>query len=126
MKCQVGFLRTENCINVLLSRAQHGMYLIGNSETYLNVPMWAEVHAQLPYAAPATQKYLSSVLSLKNLRERALKVGVIFHVPIVWSYVATNARQNAIYLSYITVLYAVSLVLEFERPVTMHALSSVV
>lgn len=47
MKCQVGFLRTENRINVLLSRAQHGMYLIGNSETYLNVPMWAEVHAQL-------------------------------------------------------------------------------
>jgi hypothetical protein len=44
---KVGFLRTENRINVLLSRAQHGMYLIGNSETYLNVPMWADVHAQL-------------------------------------------------------------------------------
>ncbi|CAI7603373.1 unnamed protein product [Penicillium glandicola] len=44
---KVGFLRTENRINVLLSRAQHGMYLIGNSKTYLNVPMWADVHAQL-------------------------------------------------------------------------------
>ncbi|KAJ5769858.1 uncharacterized protein N7511_001909 [Penicillium nucicola] len=44
---KVGFLRTENRVNVLLSRAQHGMYLIGNSETYLNVPMWADVHAQL-------------------------------------------------------------------------------
>ncbi|OQD82499.1 hypothetical protein PENANT_c021G07043 [Penicillium antarcticum] len=44
---KVGFLRTENRINVLLSRAQHGMYLIGNSETYLNVPMWADVYAQL-------------------------------------------------------------------------------
>ena len=44
---KVGFLRTENRINVLLSRAQQGLYLIGNSETYLNVPMWADVHAQL-------------------------------------------------------------------------------
>ncbi|KAF5654964.1 hypothetical protein F25303_974 [Fusarium sp. NRRL 25303] len=41
---KVGFLRTENRINVLLSRAKHGMYLIGNTETYLNVPMWADVH----------------------------------------------------------------------------------
>ena len=36
---KVGFLKTTNRINVLLSRAQHGMYLIGNSETYANVPM---------------------------------------------------------------------------------------
>ncbi|OQE10607.1 hypothetical protein PENFLA_c086G06313 [Penicillium flavigenum] len=49
-KRKVGFIRTENRINVLLSRAQHGMYLIGNSETYLNVPMWADVHSQLAYA----------------------------------------------------------------------------
>ena len=44
---KVGFLRTENRINVLLSRAQHGMYLIGNTETYLHVDMWADVHSQL-------------------------------------------------------------------------------
>jgi hypothetical protein len=49
-KRKVGFLRTENRINVLLSRAQHGMYLIGNTETYLNVPMWADVHSQLARA----------------------------------------------------------------------------
>ncbi|KAF4952284.1 hypothetical protein FSARC_12690 [Fusarium sarcochroum] len=48
---KVGFLRTENRINVLLSRARHGMYLIGNSSTYLHVPMWADVHAQLSDAA---------------------------------------------------------------------------
>ncbi|CAG8027151.1 unnamed protein product [Penicillium salamii] len=46
-KRQVGFLRTENRINVLLSRAQHGMYLIGNTDTYVNVPMWADVHSKL-------------------------------------------------------------------------------
>ncbi|GFG25720.1 NFX1-type zinc finger-containing protein 1 [Aspergillus udagawae] len=38
-----GFLRTSNRINVLLSRAQHGMYIIGNSETCAHVPMWAQV-----------------------------------------------------------------------------------
>ncbi|ORY07796.1 NFX1-type zinc finger-containing protein 1 [Clohesyomyces aquaticus] len=40
---KVGFLRTTNRINVLLSRAQHGMYLIGNSDTYSNVDMWQKV-----------------------------------------------------------------------------------
>ncbi|KAK3175589.1 hypothetical protein K4F52_010140, partial [Lecanicillium sp. MT-2017a] len=40
---KVGFLRTTNRINVLLSRAQHGMYLIGNTETYMNVEMWQTV-----------------------------------------------------------------------------------
>ncbi|KAI0023290.1 hypothetical protein F4780DRAFT_730730 [Xylariomycetidae sp. FL0641] len=40
-KC--GFLSTSNRINVLLSRAQHGMFIIGNSNTYANVPMWAQI-----------------------------------------------------------------------------------
>lgn len=44
---KVGFLKTTNRINVLLSRAQHGMYLIGNSDTYANVPMWAQVIGML-------------------------------------------------------------------------------
>ncbi|KAK8103629.1 uncharacterized protein PG998_010662 [Apiospora kogelbergensis] len=37
-------------INVLLSRAQHGMYLIGNVDTYSNVAMWNEVRSQLEAA----------------------------------------------------------------------------
>lgn len=40
-KC--GFLKTSNRINVLLSRAQHGMYIIGNAQTARSVPMWNEV-----------------------------------------------------------------------------------
>ncbi len=40
-KC--GFLKTSNRINVLLSRAQHGMYIIGNSDTSKHVPVWAKV-----------------------------------------------------------------------------------
>jgi hypothetical protein len=43
-----GFLRTENRINVALSRAQHGMYIIGDSETAsARSKMWAEVAAML-------------------------------------------------------------------------------
>ena len=41
---RVGFLRTTNRINVLLSRAQHGMYLLGNADTYSNIPMWRKNH----------------------------------------------------------------------------------
>jgi superfamily I DNA and/or RNA helicase len=44
---KVGFLKTTNRINVLLSRAQHGMYLIGNRDTYSNVPMWSKVIVML-------------------------------------------------------------------------------
>lgn len=40
---KVGFLKTSNRINVLLSRAQHGMYLFGNAKTYSYVPMWEKV-----------------------------------------------------------------------------------
>lgn len=44
---RVGFLRTQNRINVLVSRAQHGLFLLGHAATYLNVPMWERIHAQL-------------------------------------------------------------------------------
>ncbi len=46
-KRNVGFLKTPNRINVLLSRAKHGMFLIGNADTYSDVPMWADVQRQL-------------------------------------------------------------------------------
>ncbi|KAG6104174.1 hypothetical protein E4U31_002197 [Claviceps sp. LM219 group G6] len=44
-KC--GFLSTSNRVNVLLSRAKHGMYIIGNSDTYKSVPMWNKILKQL-------------------------------------------------------------------------------
>ncbi|KAI1674825.1 AAA-12 multi-domain protein [Pyrenophora tritici-repentis] len=46
-KRNVGFLKTTNRINVLLSRAQHGMYLIGNTDTYSSVEMWQKVIGML-------------------------------------------------------------------------------
>ncbi|PQE31568.1 nf-x1 finger and helicase domain protein [Rutstroemia sp. NJR-2017a WRK4] len=59
-----GFLKTSNRINVLLSRARHGMYIIGNSDTSRHVPMWAEKErigsAQSShYAALDTKKHPS-------------------------------------------------------------------
>lgn len=58
-KKKVGFLRTPNRINVLLSRAQQGMYLIGNSATYSNVPMWQQVIDML-----RTRDYIGACLEL--------------------------------------------------------------
>lgn len=39
----VGFLKTSNRINVLLSRAKHGMYIFGDATTVTTVPMWNQV-----------------------------------------------------------------------------------
>ncbi|KAI9752215.1 MAG: hypothetical protein M4579_005718 [Chaenotheca gracillima] len=44
---KIGFLKTNNRINVLLSRAQHGLYLIGNISTYSTQPMWRQIFAML-------------------------------------------------------------------------------
>ncbi|TGZ81583.1 P-loop containing nucleoside triphosphate hydrolase protein [Ascodesmis nigricans] len=48
---KVGFLRTSNRINVLLSRAQHGMYLIGNASTAEGIPMWNDIIRMLRMTA---------------------------------------------------------------------------
>jgi len=41
----IGFLRTTNRANVLLSRAKHGMFMVGNANTLRasNSPMWGTV-----------------------------------------------------------------------------------
>ena len=44
-KC--GFLEISNRINVLLSRAKHGMYIIGSANTASPVEMWAAVLTEL-------------------------------------------------------------------------------
>ncbi|KAF1854909.1 hypothetical protein Lal_00003394 [Lupinus albus] len=53
---KLGFLRTSNRINVLLSRAKHGMYLIGDVNTYRQVPMWDDVYHKLSGAATVGTK----------------------------------------------------------------------
>lgn len=44
---KVGFLKLKNRINVLLSRVQEGMYLIGNAATFPAVDMWKDVYRQI-------------------------------------------------------------------------------
>ncbi|KAH6960364.1 hypothetical protein DER45DRAFT_602303, partial [Fusarium avenaceum] len=51
-KHKIGFLKTENRVNVLLSRARDGLYLIGNTKTYRQVPMWADVGTKLELCCP--------------------------------------------------------------------------
>jgi len=43
---RIGFLKMPNRVNVLLSRAKHGMYLVGNSECLTMRPdgnIWPDV-----------------------------------------------------------------------------------
>ncbi|KAK3984517.1 hypothetical protein QBC44DRAFT_336811 [Cladorrhinum sp. PSN332] len=45
---KVGFLSTTNRVNVMLSRAKRGLYIIGNKQTYQNVNgIWTDVINQL-------------------------------------------------------------------------------
>ncbi|KAF5601548.1 NFX1-type zinc finger-containing protein [Fusarium subglutinans] len=42
-----GVVMTANWINVLLSRAKHGMYLIGDFDSYRSDPGWEDVYSKL-------------------------------------------------------------------------------
>ena len=74
-KSKVGFLRTENRINVLLIRAQHGMYLIGNTERYLKCPNVA----RCPLSALPCECSPNTVLRRKLLRSRLSKATQAIH-----------------------------------------------
>ncbi|RDW78563.1 putative NF-X1 finger and helicase domain protein [Aspergillus mulundensis] len=63
-----GFLSTPNRINVLLSRAQHGLYILGNSETSMHIPMWAQ---SVPDTQMPSWWYLSPATSYVFLRKAA-------------------------------------------------------
>ncbi|KAI1812209.1 hypothetical protein GGS20DRAFT_41895 [Poronia punctata] len=71
-----GFLSTPNRINVLLSRAKHGMYIMGNCHTYENVPMWANVIRML-----RDKENIGPVLALQCPRhpERSIEVSTPDH-----------------------------------------------
>lgn len=54
---EIGFLKMRNRACVLLSRAQHGMYILGNKETMManagRAPLWPQVRAGLGWLAQA-------------------------------------------------------------------------
>ncbi len=43
----IGFLTDYRRVNVALTRARHGLFLIGNPETLVNCPLWARLLAHL-------------------------------------------------------------------------------
>ncbi|KAI3325376.1 hypothetical protein HD806DRAFT_446443 [Xylariaceae sp. AK1471] len=67
-----GFLKTSNRINVLLSRAKHGMYLLGNSATYAHVPMWSDVIGMLKEDGNFGTKL---PLQCPRHKEKAIEIG---------------------------------------------------
>lgn len=77
-KRNVGFLKTSNRINVLLSRAQHGMYLIGNTDTYSAVAMWEQVISMLrasdsvgPSLGLCCPRHPETIMDIRELRDFA-------------------------------------------------------
>ncbi|KAJ6113799.1 hypothetical protein N7523_007116 [Penicillium sp. IBT 18751x] len=103
-KRKVGFLRTENRINVLLSRAQHGMYLIGNAETYLNVPMWADVHSKLARInavgtelALCCPRHSDTPIFCSEPRDFERKSPEVIHVADLVGYVSRNPMTEKKY-----------------------------
>ncbi|KAL9618549.1 MAG: hypothetical protein Q9160_006733 [Pyrenula sp. 1 TL-2023] len=109
-KC--GFLRTSNRINVLLSRAQHGMYLIGDAETYRNVDMWNKVIKMLddehnigPSLSLRCPRHEATLIEVSTPDDFAIKSPEVSyctkmsfvksHAPEVVQVVIILARRNA-------------------------------
>ncbi|CZT11782.1 related to helicases [Rhynchosporium graminicola] len=92
-KRKCGFLKTSNRINVLLSRARHGMYIIGNSDTSRPVPMWAESQCR----TISLGSLLKAVVLRDALRDSSVGILVlicaILHL-CTMQFVALNAAQE--------------------------------
>ncbi|KAI2471127.1 P-loop containing nucleoside triphosphate hydrolase protein [Annulohypoxylon bovei var. microspora] len=82
---QCGFMKTTNRINVLLSRAKHGMYIFGNSTTYDKVEMWSQVidmlkeseniGIRLPLQCPRHKDTLIEVSNLNDFTRLSPEAG---------------------------------------------------
>ncbi|CAG5157044.1 uncharacterized protein ALTATR162_LOCUS4837 [Alternaria atra] len=91
----VGFLKTTNRINVLLSRAQHGMYLIGNADTYSSVEMWQKVIGMLR----ATNSWSSTLLARKHVAESMGLAITTATVNVMMVRIAVYARSHVKYVA---------------------------
>jgi superfamily I DNA and/or RNA helicase len=47
MRNQIGFLKNENRVCVALSRAKHGMFIIGNMTALQTANIWKEIRTKL-------------------------------------------------------------------------------
>jgi superfamily I DNA and/or RNA helicase len=59
---KVESLKKSNRINVLPSRAQHGLCLIGNSETYSNIEIWRAFLSNCGQRSPPARRLTYDVL----------------------------------------------------------------
>jgi superfamily I DNA and/or RNA helicase len=79
---RVGFLKTDNRINVACSRARNGLYIVGNSSLMKRVPMWRTIIDHLKKRSkigPAFQ----TCCSRHGVHNRAIKRGKDFEkIPI--------------------------------------------
>ncbi|GAB1217518.1 hypothetical protein ATERTT37_006757 [Aspergillus terreus] len=115
-----GFLRTPNRINVLLSRAQHGMYLIGNSATSRNVDMWGKVldmlerEGNIVYSAGngfsaailasrsvIRRCFIPLLIALSSANAHGMGVRIL-----VQSHAGTHVLRNAPYLSLMLIVFS--------------------
>lgn len=85
-----GFLGTTNRINVLLSRAMHGMYIIGNSYTTSEVAMWQDVVSLLK-----AEGNFGPALEIACGRHPNSKAPVLVREPRDFSRVSSQAGCNA-------------------------------
>ncbi|KAL8674153.1 MAG: hypothetical protein Q9168_001447 [Polycauliona sp. 1 TL-2023] len=95
-KC--GFLKTSNRINVLLSRARHGMYIIGNTHTARPVPMWDKVFTTLEKNGNIDTRRrrlrCRSLTTSLSSRPRVAATEDVLHDSVADMLVSTNAIPN--------------------------------
>ncbi|KAL9107643.1 MAG: hypothetical protein Q9227_007450 [Pyrenula ochraceoflavens] len=88
-----GFLKTSNRINVLLSRAQHGMYLIGDAETYRPVAMWDEIINMLERDSHARSLALLAASSAPGLAHIEVAASYLAQSLAIWCLARSGAKR---------------------------------
>lgn len=90
----IGFLKMRNRVNVLLSRAQHGMYILGNAASLeanaQRAPMWSQVIGML-----RERGCMGKALQVRAAQSTATgTVAPTFRVWICWLHVADAAGRQ--------------------------------
>eukprot|EP00931_Biecheleriopsis_adriatica_P081557 TRINITY_DN548_c0_g1_i1.p1 TRINITY_DN548_c0_g1~~TRINITY_DN548_c0_g1_i1.p1 ORF type:complete len:1604 (-),score=455.95 TRINITY_DN548_c0_g1_i1:68-4879(-) len=82
---QMGFLAVDNRINVALTRARHGMFILGNTDMLEKHPLWSSIIAELNTdeslsdAFPLIDKDNGQVFEVKSADEISVLLGNDIH-----------------------------------------------
>ena len=90
-KC--GCLKNSNFINVLLSRAYHRMYIVGNTDTACSVPMWDKGFTMLE-----TMGSIGKALALYCPQYKRNLVFLASRTALGLVYIAAHANYHVRYL----------------------------